>query len=76
MRYAQFLFDNRLSYALSKYPNFPALLRRENEIIFHLSQPPLQNLPIFWEPMWILSWVLAMREATVFVLITDFLMPF
>ena len=50
-----FCFDNRLSYALSKYPNFPALLGREMRSFFFYASQSWENCRIFWERMWILS---------------------
>ena len=69
-----FYFGNRSSYALPKYPNFPALLRRE--IWNHFScHPTLENLP-FFENICEYYQGSSNARSTVFVLITDFLMPF
>ena len=68
-------FDNRLSYALSKYPNFPALLRGEKRSFFFYVCHPykiflfLENICEYFQGS-------SNALSTVFVLLTDFLMPF
>ena len=70
-----FCFDNRLSYALSKYPNFPALLRREmRSFFFYVSHP--YKIFLFFENICEYYQVSSNALSTVFVLLTDFLMPF
>ena len=70
-----FCFDNRLSDALSKYPNFQALFRREiRPFFFYVSHP--YKIFLFFENLCEYYQGSSNALSTVFVLLTDFLMPF
>ena len=75
MRRLSFCFGNRLSYALSKYTNFPDLFRREKRSFsYYISHP--YEIFLFFEN--IDEYYQGSNNAlsTVFVLVTDFIMPF
>ena len=70
-----FCFANRLSYALSKYPNFPALLRGEKRpFFFYVSHP--YKIFLFFENVCEYYQGSSNALCTVFLLLTGFLMPF
>ena len=70
-----FCFGNRLSDALWKYPNLPALLREEKRpFFFYVSHP--YKIFLFFENLCEYYQGTTNALSTVFVLITDFLMPF
>ena len=69
-----FCLDNRPSNALSKYPNFPALLRGEKRsFFFYICH--LYKIFLFFENICEYYQGISYARSTVF-LITDFLMPF
>ena len=70
-----FCYDNRLSDALRKYPNLPALLRGEKlPFFFYVSHP--YKIILFFENLCEYYQGSSNALSTVFVLLTDFLMPF
>ena len=70
-----FCFDNRLSYALSKCLNFWALLRGEKRSFFFYVCHPYKIF-LFFENICEYYQGSSNARSTIFVLITDFLMPF
>ena len=75
MRKLSFCFGNRLSYALSKYTNFPGLFRREKRSFsYYISHP--YEIFLFFEN--IDEYYQGSNNAlsTVFVLVTAFITPF
>ena len=70
-----FCFANRLSYALSKYPNFPALFRRKKRSFFFYVCHPYKIF-LFFENICEYYHGSSNARSTIFVLVTDLLMPF
>ena len=73
-RKLSFCFGNRLSYAHSKYTNFSALFRREKRSFsYYISHP--YKIFLFFENIDEYYQGSSNARSTVFVLVTDFLMP-